>query len=82
MHNNKYSIKQIDPVVKAIWRVSDRFYDTEEEAFSSTLKQNRPPLFSVSTAPWYFSATVLILESPVPAGGTGLPEQVFSKISI
>lgn len=52
------------------------------EMFSSRLREKRPSLFSVSTAPWYFSATDLMLESPVPAGGRGSPEQVFSKTSI
>ena len=50
--------------------------------FSSTWREKRPWFFSVSTAPWYFSATARMLESPVPAGGRGPPPQVFSKLSI
>ena len=54
----------------------------EDEIFSSTLREYCRPVFSVSIAPPYFSATALMLESPVPAGGSGSPEQVFSKVSM
>ena len=39
------------------------------EDISNTLRTYCRPFFSVSSAPWYFSATALMLESPVPTGG-------------
>ena len=45
---------------------------------SSTLRRNDVPRVMVLTAPWYFSATVLILDSPIPFLGRLFPRKLFS----
>ncbi len=76
-HKSKYNLCDLPMLV-----LKTLFWPQYHEMLRSTFRQKLDPSFSSSIAPWYFSATALMLESPVPILAEASAGQLLRNSSI